>query len=82
MTAGQIPDAAARPAPRRALSNAGLLSCLVGTLAMISGRFMAGAPVWLVYGGLSAILFGWGLFALAVFRRGGVGDRQSRDVKS
>ena len=48
---------------------AGFIACLVGALAMISGRYATWAPVWLVYVGLSTIVFGWGLFALSVFRR-------------
>jgi len=58
-----------RPARRDPMSDAGFVACLIGALAMISGRFMAGAPVWLVYVGLSGIVFGWGLFALAASRR-------------
>jgi hypothetical protein len=48
--------------------NAGYVACLVGTLVMIAGRFMAGAPVWLAYVGLSGILFGWGLLGLSMAR--------------
>jgi hypothetical protein len=35
---------------------------------MISGRFMQGAPVWLVYVGLAGIVFGWGLLGLSMVR--------------
>ncbi len=83
MSGGQILDKAADAAgARRTLRTAGLVACLVGMLAMISGRFMPGAPAWLVYAGLSMILFGWGLFALAVLQRGGAAGRLARDVKS
>ena len=52
----------------RALRNAGYVACLIGTLVMITGRFMAGAPVWLVYIGLAGIVFGWGLLGLSMMR--------------
>jgi hypothetical protein len=55
--------------PIHALRNAGYVACLVGTLAMIAGRFMAGAPAWLIYAGISGIIFGWGLFGYAAFQR-------------
>ena len=48
--------------------NAGYVACLVGTLVMISGRFMAGAPAWLAYVGLAGIVFGWGLLGLSMVR--------------
>jgi hypothetical protein len=48
--------------------NAGYVACLIGTLVMISGRFMQGAPVWLVYVGLAGVVFGWGLLGLSVVR--------------
>ncbi len=51
------------------LRNAGYVACLVGALVMISGRFMSGAPSWLVYVGVSVIVFGWGLFGLSVRQR-------------
>ncbi len=50
------------------IRNAGYIACLVGTLLMIAGRFMAGAPAWLAYVGLAGIVFGWGLLALSVVR--------------
>jgi hypothetical protein len=49
--------------------NAGFVACLAGALAMISGRYMAGAPAWLVYVGVAGIVFGWGLFGLSMYRR-------------
>ncbi len=49
--------------------NLGYVACLVGVLAMVSGRFMAGAPAWLIYVGVSVIVFGWGLFALFILQR-------------
>jgi len=48
--------------------NAGYVACLIGTLLMVAGRFMAGAPVWLVFVGLSGIVFGWGLLGLSMVR--------------
>lgn len=51
------------------LRNAGFVACLLGALAMISGRFMPQAPHWLIYAGLSGIVFGWGLFGLSMYRR-------------
>lgn len=64
--------------------NAGFVACLVGALVMISGRYMAGAPSWLVYVGVSAIVFGWGLFLLSMFRRAADARAlvQSSEVKS
>ena len=52
-----------------ATRNAGFVACLVGASVMISGRHMPGAPPWLVYVGVSTIVFGWGLFLLSMFRR-------------
>ncbi len=49
--------------------NLGFVFCLVGALVMIAGRFAPGAPAWLVYVGLSGIVFGWGLFALSIIQR-------------
>ena len=49
--------------------NAGFVACLVGALVMISGRYAAGAPSWLIYVGVSVIVFGWGLFLLSMIRR-------------
>jgi hypothetical protein len=52
-----------------ATRNAGFVACLAGALAMISGRYAAGAPSWLIYVGVSVIVFGWGLFLLSMVRR-------------
>jgi hypothetical protein len=49
--------------------NLGYVLCLLGVLAMVSGRFMVGAPPWLVYVGVSVIVFGWGLFAVSILQR-------------
>ncbi len=51
------------------LRNLGYVACLVGALVMIAGRFMPGAPAWLVYVGVSVIVFGWGLFGLSIRQR-------------
>jgi hypothetical protein len=70
-----------QPVRRDPLRNAGFVACLVGALAMISGRFAAGAPVWLVYGGVSVIVFGWGLFGLSAWRRAGHARAHALDSK-
>jgi len=36
---------------------------------MLSGRYMDGAPHWLVFPGLAVIIIGWGLLAFAIFSR-------------
>lgn len=51
-----------------ATRNAGYVACLLGTLAMISGRYVHGAPAWLAYVGLGVIIFGWGLLGLSMAR--------------
>ncbi len=56
------------PPPSRATRSAGVVACLVGTLLMVSGRFVPSAPHILVYVGVSVIVFGWGLFVLSMFR--------------
>jgi hypothetical protein len=53
----------------RGTRNAGLLACLIGVLVMIAGRYLAGAPAWLVAAGVGIIVFGWGLFGYAFMRR-------------
>ena len=52
----------------RPIRNTGYVACLVGTLVMLLGRFRAGAPVWLVYVGLSIIVVGWGFLVLSMMR--------------
>jgi len=49
--------------------NAGYICCLLGVLVMIAGRYMTGAPIWLVNVGLTVVLFGWGLLAFALIKR-------------
>ena len=63
------------------LRNAGYVACLIGTLAMIAGRFMHGAPSWLVYPGVSGIVFGWGLFGYAAFRRAAIVRARNQDYE-
>ncbi len=53
------------------MRNAGFVFCLGGVLVMVAGRFMAGAPVALVYVGVATIVFGWGLLFLSTRRRRG-----------
>src|SRR5258707_2272738 len=77
-------DPVAPPGPRPLLSiaqieairahhrrrrNAGLVACLLGVLIMIAGRYMAGAPVWLVNVGVGVVVLGWGLIAFALWKR-------------
>ena len=52
--------------------NAGYVCCLLGVLVMIAGRYMAGAPIWLINVGLAVVLFGWGLLAFAFVKRVGL----------
>jgi 1,4-dihydroxy-2-naphthoate octaprenyltransferase len=66
--------------PTRGLRNAGNVACLLGTLVMICGRFMHGAPSWLIYVGLGGIAFGWGLFGYSVVQRAVV--RRSQKPRS
>ncbi len=51
------------------LRNAGYVVCLIGTMVMVSGRFMPGAPQVLMYAGVSGIVFGWGLLGFAHVKR-------------
>ena len=56
-------------AHHRRTRNAGLVACLLGVLIMIAGRYMAGAPVWLVNVGVGVVVLGWGLIAFALWKR-------------
>lgn len=49
--------------------NAGYVCCLLGVVAMVAGRYMAGTPAWLASLGLGIVVFGWGLLGYAVIRR-------------
>ena len=53
----------------RGTRNAGYVFCLLGVLVMIAGRFMHGAPDWLVHVGVGIVVFGWGLLAYATMKR-------------
>ena len=55
-------------ADQRGTINAGVVICLVGILLMISGQYVAGFPRWAPYAGFAVIVFGWGLFALSIFK--------------
>jgi hypothetical protein len=57
------------------------VACLLGVLAMFAGRFTPGAPRWLIYAGVSAIVFGWGLFVLAWRRRVALARAEPRRVE-
>jgi hypothetical protein len=56
-------------AHHRGTRNAGYVACLIGVMAMVAGRYMPGVPGWLANVGFGAVVFGWGLFAYALFRR-------------
>ena len=56
-------------AHHRGTRNAGLVACLVGVLVMIAGRYVAGAPIWLVSVGVGVVALGWGLIAFAMWKR-------------
>jgi hypothetical protein len=60
---------AAIRAYHRRTREAGLIACLVGVAVMVAGRFMPGAPIWLVSVGVGIAVFGWGLIAYALMRR-------------
>ncbi|HEY1414534.1 MAG TPA: hypothetical protein VGF42_01460 [Caulobacteraceae bacterium] len=62
-------DMEAIRAYHRSTRNLGYLCCLLGVLALVAGRFMSGAPTWLMSLGLGVVIFGWGLLAYAVARR-------------
>jgi hypothetical protein len=49
--------------------NAAYIACLVGVLVMLTGRYGANAPHWLIFLGLGIIIIGWGLLATAIFGR-------------
>ncbi len=49
--------------------NAGFIACLVGVLVMVTGRFVAGAPHWLIYVGVGVIALGWVLLGSSMFGR-------------
>jgi hypothetical protein len=53
----------------RATQNAAYVACLVGVLVMLTGRYGASAPHWLIFLGLGIIIIGWGLLATAIFGR-------------
>lgn len=60
---------AAIRAYHRRTREAGLIACLVGVAVMVAGRFMPGAPIWLVSVGVGIAVFGWGLIAYALMKR-------------
>lgn len=62
-------DMQAIRACHRGTRNLGYVFCLAGVLAMVAGRFMAGAPAWLTSAGLGVVIFGWGLLFYAFARR-------------
>ena len=53
----------------RGVRNAGYVFCLVGVMVLIAGRFMQGAPAWMLSVGVGIIVFGWGLLAYATMKR-------------
>jgi hypothetical protein len=56
----------------RGTRNLGLVACLAGVLVMIAGRYMPGAPMWLVSLGVGVVVLGWGLIAFALWKRVGM----------
>ena len=68
-----IEDLDALRACGRGERNLGYVCCLVGVLVMITGRFMAGAPIWLTSLGVAVVVLGWGLLARSVFKRAVMG---------
>jgi hypothetical protein len=53
----------------RLLRTLGLIACLIGALTMIATRFGGRLPSVGIWVGLTVILIGWALFALASIRR-------------
>lgn len=53
----------------RPTRNLGYVSCLIGVLTMIAGRYMQNSPTWLASVGLGVVIFGWGLLAYALVKR-------------
>jgi hypothetical protein len=49
---------------------------------MLAGRFTPGAPRWLIYVGVSGVVFGWGLFVLAWRRRAALTRANPRRVET
>jgi xanthosine utilization system XapX-like protein len=62
--------------------NLGYGVCLVGAVVMLLGRFRPGAPRELVYVGLAGIVFGWGLFALVIWRRVSLARRRASSLQA
>ncbi len=55
-------------ADQRSTTNAGVVTCLIGLLLMVSGQYVAEFPRWAPYAGFAVIVFGWGLFTLSIFK--------------
>jgi hypothetical protein len=68
-------------AHHRRTRNAGFVACLIGALLMIAGRYMPGAPEWLVSVGVAVIVLGWGLFGYALLRRAALARAPSSEVR-
>ena len=64
-----VEDLDALRACGRGERNLGYVCCLVGVLVMITGRFMAGAPIWLTSLGVGVVVLGWGLLAHSLYKR-------------
>jgi len=80
MTSVNSPPARSSMSLFRTLKNAGFIACLAGVLVMLSGRYVAGAPAWLVYVGVGVIVLGWGLFACAMLQR--AADARAANVET
>jgi hypothetical protein len=48
---------------------AGLIACLVGTVALVWSRLRPEAPAWAMWPALGVIALGWVLFAYVIFKR-------------
>lgn len=55
-------------ADHRAATSAGVVACLIGLVLIVAGQYVTGFPRWAPYAGLAVIVFGWGLFALGIFK--------------
>ena len=62
------------------MRNMGFVACLVGTIVMLTGRYVHGAPTVLASIGVGVIVLGWGLFAWSMLRRAARARAALRDT--